>query len=517
MEMISLRYDPTEGIPKYAVHSLFKTLGIPFLENHPEHTAIEILYGENVLSNADFSIGIPRKKDPELQDISGEFTTGTHAIRFSEDIFRIYQEMLSGRYEKTVMQASPDERKKLIHTPFVDKTGSALLLALIYAASTLHIPLVQKSYWPEGKEFAVCLTHDVDEIKKTYQWITYPLRCMKNGSLHRLYLQGVSFHHKIKGREPYWTFEQVLHIERSKNVRSTFFFLQETGKVHLHDYKTWRHAGRRYKFSDKKIASCMQDMDLKGWEVGLHGSFHSFIDFETFKSEKEDLQTVLGDRIWGVRQHNLNLRIPDTWIIQNKAGLAYDTTLGCNDSIGFRWGTCFPFRFCHNNAAEPMDLIEIPLIVEDTAYFRSKDPWKDFLEIADSVKNVHGIMTLLWHHSVFNEIEFPGWGPAYEQMIDFCLKKDAWITTAKEITQWWLNRESWDFSWGYSKNNGSMTVNPGAGERFFTVFLPPDLILDKSENTEVIKTGKNFVKIKIRTDTTAYPLSLTFSEGTYGS
>ncbi|GAH60430.1 unnamed protein product, partial [marine sediment metagenome] len=30
-----------------------------------------------------------------------------------------------------------------------------------------------KTMWPDNKRFAVCLTHDVDRVKKTYQYITH--------------------------------------------------------------------------------------------------------------------------------------------------------------------------------------------------------------------------------------------------------------------------------------------------------------------------------------------------------
>ena len=57
----------------------------------------------------------------------------------------------------------------------------------------------RKSYWPEGKNFAVCLTHDVDEIKKTYQWISRPLHFLARGDFSGFKGQVQSFIQKVKG------------------------------------------------------------------------------------------------------------------------------------------------------------------------------------------------------------------------------------------------------------------------------------------------------------------------------
>src|SRR6056297_149816 len=70
---------------------------------------------------------------------------------------------------------------------------------------------------PDGHEFALCLTHDVDRPYKTYQSLFYALT--RRDPSHLLDL--------APGRRPYWTFPELLAFEREQGVRSAFYFLDE--------------------------------------------------------------------------------------------------------------------------------------------------------------------------------------------------------------------------------------------------------------------------------------------------
>ena len=292
---------------------------------------------------------------------------------------------------------------------------------------------------PYGKKFVVCLTHDVDEIKKTYQYITCSLRSIRNRNFNVLKNQCISFLEKLRGKDPYWTFEEIMNLERGLGVRSTFFFLNESANVNIFDRSTWRHYGRRYDITDKKVAEMIRTLHSEGWEIGLHGSFYSYKNIKLLKKEKEMLEKVLGAEVNGIRQHNLNLEIPHTWRIHEKLGFEYDTSLGFNHRVGFGGGTCFPFHPI--DGGRPLKLLEIPLAIEDIALFRYEKPWEMCMKMIEEVEEKGGVLTVLWHHSVFNELEFPGWADIYEKLIKICKEKGAWITTAGEIAKWWRMQE----------------------------------------------------------------------------
>ena len=158
------------------------------------------------------------------------------------------------------------------------------------------------------------------------------------------------------------------------------------------------------------------------------------------EGHKEELEEVLEAKVYGIRQHNLNLDIPNTWKLHEKIGLEYDTTLGFNEFVGFRWGTCFPFYPLDRETAKPLSLLEIPLIIEDIALFSYNNPWEVCMDIINTVEKYNGVLTILWHHSVFNDIEYPRWREVYEKIIKVCKEKNAWVTNAYEVAKWWKKR-----------------------------------------------------------------------------
>ena len=419
-------------------------------------------------------------------------------IIISLDIFRHLGLFLSGYMEKT-WALLKEGKKDIIMVPFSDYYCDFLMFCLHTIHNKQNIPLVYKSLWPDGKSFAVHLSHDVDELTKSYQWITHPWKYVKNYNSHGLYNQYLSFKQKLRGIEPYWTFEPLMRMEDELGVKSSFYFLKEKSKVLVANRTTWRHLGRRYDWDSPKVKAIMKKMDGGGWEVGLHGSFNSYNDHEKIFSEKNALEKALGAScIVGTRQHNLNLKIPETWIGHEKSGLLYDATLGYNDCMGFRWGTCLPFHPYIIEEKRILKLLEIPLIIEDLPFFRNNNRQEDALKIIQEVMNQHGILTLLWHHTVFNDNEYPGWGSAYKQIIEYCKKKDSWVTTGKNIVEWWLQREISNFTWNFGGRILSIIPSPIDVQHYFMVYIPKNLSFKSIKNAVIIQLNEDFLSIKVK-------------------
>ena len=121
-----------------------------------------------------------------------------------------------------------------------------------------------------------------------------------------------------------------------------------------------------------------------------------------------------------------------------RAGFKYDSTLGFNDNIGFRFGTSYPWQLYDLRREETLPIIELPLIIQDGAML---DPSKgmrldedmafQYVELmTQAVESVGGVLTLLWHPHVIIDAK---WWRLYLKTLDYLKTKNAWFGSVKEI------------------------------------------------------------------------------------
>jgi len=278
--------------------------------------------------------------------------------------------------------------------------------------------------WPNNGKFAVWLTHDVDRVKKEWFHLLYYFYKQKR------------FYHlisKFRKKEPYWNFETIMDIERKYNVKSTFFFLNESIKFNLLKPKEWKLALGRYNIHDKKIQEIIRRLDQEGWEIGVHSSCNSYRDKNLLQKEKTELENILGKKIYGVRQHYLNLDIPFTWKIQKEVGFKYDASFGFSRKVGFREGKYLPFSPFND------EFTVVPLAIMDSCLFENTkdidEAWRKCLEMINLAETREGLLSILWHNRVFDKGEFPGYAEIYEKIIAACKKRGAWFGKGSDIMQ----------------------------------------------------------------------------------
>ena len=281
----------------------------------------------------------------------------------------------------------------------------------------------------------VALSHDIDRTSKSYQWLTKPARSL-------ISLNGNAILNQVNSlfkKNTYWNFEEIIEIENKFNVKSTFFFLNETMKLDYFDLKSYPLALGRYNIESKKITTMIQWLDQNGWEIGVHGSYASFNNLNLLQKEKLVLESILGHSVKGIRQHYLNLT-DETWRLQDNAGFLYDSSLGFaaskgyKNKIGFRDNHVRPF-FSNPNS----NFLEIPLVIMDTNFMNLRNKWEDLKEIVNQCKKLDGVIVINYHNHVFNDLEYPGFKSSYINLIEYFLSEGATFYKMEEIYDLYKN------------------------------------------------------------------------------
>ena len=276
----------------------------------------------------------------------------------------------------------------------------------------------------------VCLTHDIDRIDKTYQYVTKPLRALKKGHLCLFFRHICS---ALTTRRPYWGFDEIIRIEEKNGVKSTCFFLNESIRPQWAKPKTWKLAFGRYDIHDKRIVSIIHELDEKGWEVGMHGSYRSNCDYDLLKHEKNVLEEIVGHEVIGIRQHYLNFA-DNTFEIHAKAGFKYDSTWGLARGIGFKEGRVKPFFPIAGS-----DYCEIPMTIMDSPFAETPNKWDEFEKIVDEIDKNDAYLVINYHNNNFSNSDFLGYDSDYIHMIELLKNRGAQFMTMGEAYQQVLN------------------------------------------------------------------------------
>ena len=311
------------------------------------------------------------------------------------------------RYEEAVV-ADRDEherfpaasavgfREGLLAKPIVDEHVE-LLWRLMHAA------------WPRlerrDRAFEVVISHDVDDPLATLQHTPRDVVRQLGGDLvrrrdPRLAANRVRSLLGDRRRDPNNTFDFLMEVSERHGLRSAFHFLA---------HRDVRPRTGAYLFEHPWVRDLIGRIARRGHEVGFHPSYATYRDPDLTREELGRLQRVaeaagVQQDEWGGRQHYLRWANPDTWRNWEAAGLAYDSTLAYSEAIGFRTGTCHPYRAFDLRARRPLELREEPFQVMDVTLLSSMGLSLDAareatLAIAAQCRRHRGRLGILWHNN----------------------------------------------------------------------------------------------------------------------
>jgi peptidoglycan/xylan/chitin deacetylase (PgdA/CDA1 family) len=356
-----------------------------------------------------------------------------------------YYGLLSGRFEP---QAQSNKVPDYAYSP-LNQSGE--LYRPVIDQSWVHDHA--KPVWPDGKPFAVCLTHDVDAVSEinpaqNFRSILHQLSTFRERSLsesikwiiiHKLrLLKGL-----VSKEKSFCSFEEWMAMEEKHGARSTFFFAPQTvDRKHGSDCQYHYDQTIPFEGSRITVAELMTKLDAGGWEVGLHPSWHAHADVDEMRAQKKQIESCLNHEIQSVRQHFLKYDPLKTASVQAAAGFKYDSTLGFNDNIGFRRGTSYPYQLTAVDGLTVLPLMEIPLTLQDGALLLGDkglrldvDTALEYIKrMIASVKEVGGVLNLSWHPHTRT---YPGFWDLYSRTLALLAAENPYFGTIAEIGSYW--------------------------------------------------------------------------------
>jgi hypothetical protein len=380
------------------------------------------------------------KFDGWIQKSEGQIATNIDIVASSFFMLSRYEEVVikvkdqHGRFPVT---ASLAHKEGFLDRPIVNE----YIWLLWDWISSLKPELTKRAPWPGNKDFAVCLTHDVDFVRR-YTLLPTALRIgsilLRQRDLRLAFNIAIDYLATLLRfrKDPLGASDYIVDLERGYGFKSSFYFM--AGGESQFD--------NRYPLTESKVAATIKAISRKGAEVGLHASYNSHDNLDIMVSEKTEMDKLTGTKSYGCRQHYLRWKTPDTWQIQEKAGFLYDSSLSFSGSAGFRCGLCLPFQPFDIIQNRKLNIWELPLIVTDTSLRKTscqslppEVAYKKILEhYLETARKFNGVFVLLWHSSSFDSPgDWAGWKELYKELMEGISQQNAFVDSCRAIVEWW--------------------------------------------------------------------------------
>lgn len=270
--------------------------------------------------------------------------------------------------------------------------------------------------WPEVKlkkhVGRLDVSHDVDRPLRYYQGTFFKtIRDAIKDSIKNinplLFLTALRIRKNAKDtlgeKDPYNTFDWLMDVSESLNIKSTFYFICG---------RTDPKLDASYNIEDISIRKLLNKVHSRGHKVGLHPSYKSFKSVDIIQSEFRSLNNILreeGIQNKGIpsRMHFLRWSHPITLTHLSNVGVVKDNTLGYAEISGFRCGSCFEYPGFDPILMKQLKIRIKPLIVMDVsitsekymAFGISASGSSYIRKLKDNCFYVGGDFSILWHNS----------------------------------------------------------------------------------------------------------------------
>jgi hypothetical protein len=293
-------------------------------------------------------------------------------------------------YGRFPAAASLAFQEGFLQRPIVDEYGLGLEQAL---------KMLCPGWTPSRRELRLKLSHDIDGTGIPFQFRTALGATLRRRRPLETFLWFLSLVPAVDP-PPLRTVDRIVELSLERGLDSAFYWM--AAKPSPYD--------TGYSLLEPRVQKRILRFRERDVEMGIHPSYFSFGDPLMLRNEVNEWRSVIGKKPIGGRQHYLRW-LPTTWNDWDNAGLSYDSSVGYADCIGFRAGTCIPYRPWSLAEDRPLSLLEIPLLVMDgtlVVYMQLKkeEGLVQVRDLAERCRMVGGVFTFLCHTDWITEPAF---------------------------------------------------------------------------------------------------------------
>jgi len=211
----------------------------------------------------------------------------------------------------------------------------------------------------------------------------------------------------------------MIDLERIFDFNSTFYLLNGS-------------AGRYGARSGTQILPEIVQAAGESRDVGIHYNYDTFLDYDRFGRQLDELAHIVGRKITVGRAHYLRFAPEKSLPFLESFGIRCDESAGYADRIGYRCGIGGCFQAYDFASERALDICEVPIVVMD-ATLQSQypdEPWEAFGRLIEHLSRVGGALSLIFHPGQFHNPEFPWMLGLYHRILLECRRRGAVSQTA---------------------------------------------------------------------------------------
>lgn len=340
------------------------------------------------------------------------------------------------KHQRVPSEVNPLVAAGLTRTPWVDASAREFRESVLRAAENRAVRTVAP--WPSGHRWAAAFTHDLDVVS---HWPLFTglrvTELARKGEIGQALRAGAGAAGSLLGDPVGRGVHEILSIEQEHRITSTWFVIAGVPSL-----SSTMKGDVTYSVDSSAARNILGGISEGGHELGLHGSFSTFLDAGVMGQERDRLRRVTGAAVTGIRQHFLRMRPGATQRAMREAGFEYDSTFGFPDRNGFRLGVANVVGWWDHRAGRPNGLEQAPLAWMDRALSKYRgieiaSQWVDEgLELAQVAQEAEGLWVGLWHPNLTGPLGYPGAPEQFRRMVETIASRAPYVASLGSIVGW---------------------------------------------------------------------------------